>query len=123
MDAHRAERLSAALREELYELINFQLEDPRIPTVDIPVVELSPDGKRAVVRLSIPGDPATVEQTITTLEHAKSYLRAQLAESLDLYRVPEIRFEAAVAGGTSTKIDSLLRRVRRGRPRDRDAGK
>ncbi len=118
MDAHRAERLSTALREELYELINFHLEDPRIETVDLPAVELSPDGKRAVVRVSVNGDAVALQKALDALEHAKAFLRGQLAESLDLYRVPDLRFEAASEAGTSAKIESLLKRVKRGRPRD-----
>lgn len=118
MDAHRAERLAAALRDELYELINFRLEDPRIHQVEVPAIELSPDGKRAVVRIVVNGGGTRLTETLAALDHARSFLKRELAESLDLYRVPELYFESAAQAGPPDKIEFLLRRIKRGRPRD-----
>ncbi|MDX2179659.1 MAG: ribosome-binding factor A [Bryobacteraceae bacterium] len=113
MDPHRAERLSTALREELYELINFELEDPRVGPVDIPAIELAPDGRRAIVRVEA-SDP----QSLTALEGARGYLRRELAARLDLFRVPDLKFEAASEIASPERIAELLKRARRGRPRD-----
>jgi ribosome-binding factor A len=41
-----------------------------------------------------------------------------LAERLNLFRVPELHFEADVSPGLSGRVDHLLKRVRRGRPRE-----
>lgn len=118
MDAHRAERLAAALHDELHELINFHLEDPRIGEVDVAAIELSPDGKRAVVRVMTVGNEAKLRETLKALDHAKSFLRRKLTQSLDLHRVPDLYFEAAAQAGPPEKIEFLLRRIKRGRPRN-----
>ena len=35
MDQHRAERVSETVREELAEIISFELSDPRLAVVDV----------------------------------------------------------------------------------------
>jgi ribosome-binding factor A len=118
MDSHRAERLSEALRVELEELIGYELTDPRIDVAGVAEVLLTPDGKHARVRLNLNGDRAWQEQTLDALDHAMGYIRKQLAHRLDLFRLPDIRFEAALSAELPGRVEHLLKRVRRGRPRD-----
>ncbi len=113
MDPHRAGRLAEAIREELYELINFQLADPRIQNVEIAAIELSPDKRKAVVRIV-----AAREETLAALEHAKGFLRKELAATLDVFRVPDLRFEEAAPAVAPGRAIGLLKRMRRGRPRE-----
>jgi ribosome-binding factor A len=116
MDTHRAERVSEALREELGEMIAYELSDPRIGDASVTEVLVSPDMKHAQVRLHL-GDHEG-RQTIEALARARHFLRRQLAERLNLFRVPELHFEADVSPGLSGRMDHLLKRVRRGRPRE-----
>ena len=55
MEGHRAARISLALREELDELIGYEMSDPRVASVTITEVVLATDGKKAQVRISVPG--------------------------------------------------------------------
>jgi ribosome-binding factor A len=119
MDTHRTERISEALREELGELIAYELSDPRIHDTAVTEVLVSPDKRHAQVRLHFSGTgKQQQEETITALDGAKHFLRRQLAERLNLFRVPELHFEADVASGENSRMEHLLKRVRRGRPRD-----
>ncbi|MDX1981421.1 MAG: 30S ribosome-binding factor RbfA [Bryobacteraceae bacterium] len=115
---HRTERVTEALREELSELIAFEIEDPRLAGVGVTEVHVSPDLRLASVRLSIPGDAAAQERALAAMLGAKSFLKKNLAERLDLFRIPELRFEADLSPGANAKLKQLLRRVRKGRPRD-----
>jgi ribosome-binding factor A len=45
MDEHRSQRVSAAVREELTEIIGFEMEDPRLAAVDVTDVTVSPDSR------------------------------------------------------------------------------
>lgn len=121
MDAHRAERVSEALREELGEMIAYELSDPRIGDATVTEVLLSPDRKHAQVRLHLTDDAGEQKQTIRALDGARRFLRRRLAERLNLYRVPELHFEADVPALVSGKREQLLKRIRRGRPRDAEA--
>ena len=53
----------------------------------------------------------------------KDYIKRELAHRLDLFRLPDIRFEAALSAELPERVDQLLKRVRRGRPRDDDSRK
>jgi ribosome-binding factor A len=118
MDTHRAERVSEALREELGEMIAYELSDPRIGDATITEVLISPDMKHAQVRLHLGGHSNEGDETIQALDGARHFLRRQLAERLNLYRVPELHFEPDISPGLNGRAEHLLKRVRRGRPRD-----
>lgn len=118
MDSHRSERVSEALREELGELITYELSDPRIGNVMVTEVLLSPDKKQAKVRLHFGDKTNDAAKTIEALEGARHFLRGQLSERLSIFRIPDLHFEADVSPGLNGRMDQLLKRVRRGRPRE-----
>jgi ribosome-binding factor A len=114
---HRTERISEALREELTELIGYELSDPRISAAIVSGVEVSPDKRHALVRIGV-AEGADVEQALAALEHASPFLRRQLAIRLELFRIPELHFEADVATELGGRMDHLLKRIKKGRPRE-----
>lgn len=116
--SHRVERVSEALREELGEMIAYELSDPRIGEATVTEVLLSPDRKHAQVRLHLASDASEQQETIRALDGARRFLRRQLAERLNLFRVPELHFEADVPAAVGVRSKQLLERVRRGRPRE-----
>lgn len=118
MDNHRAERVSEALREELGELISYELSDPRIAEATVTEVLVSPDMRHAQVRLHLSADARQQQETLAALEGARHLLRRQLAERLTLYRIPELHFEPDVKLTTDARLEYLLKRVRKGRPRE-----
>jgi ribosome-binding factor A len=117
MDSRRLQRVSEAMREELDEIINYELSDPRIGEVSVTEVHLSPDSHMAHVTLRLPGDEASRRATFEALRHATGFIRHQLAERIELFRVPELRFEPDSAVDPN-RIGPLMRRIRRGRPRE-----
>lgn len=118
MEGHRAERISEALREELDELIGYEMSDPRVEGVSVSEIVLSPDGKKAVIRVACKGDEAAQKAAVAALEHARNFIKSELLQRLQMYRVPDFRFEIDVEAEVGGKIDFLLRRIKRGRPRD-----
>jgi len=118
MDSHRAERVSEALREELGELISYELSDPRLADATVTEVLVSPNMRHAQVRLHLSSDPKQQQETLSALEGARHILRRQLAERLTLFRIPELHFEADVSVATNARLDYLLKKVKRGRPRE-----
>jgi ribosome-binding factor A len=117
MDPRRSERVSEAIREELEELIAYELSDPRINTSGVAEVLISPDARKARVRLILTGHPEEQRQTIEALNHAKGYIKRELTHRLDIFRLPDLSFEAAIPAELGGRVGSLLKRVRRGRPR------
>ena len=106
------------MREELIELIGFEMSDPRLLSVEVNQVNLSPDGRHAHVLVGLRGDERAQREALAGLEHARHYLRHELARRLSLRRVPELHFEADAGDGKEGRIDLLLNRARKTRGQD-----
>jgi ribosome-binding factor A len=91
--SHRIDKVAAQLREELSEIL-AGLSDPRVGLVSVVEVEVSPDLARARVHVSSLGDDDEHRARMDALEHARGFIRRELAHRLrsNLRRVPEIRF-------------------------------
>jgi len=117
MTDHRVERITEAIREELAEIISYEMSDPRVTAATVTDVQISPDKRHAIVRVAI--DPGGDKKlTLAALDHARGFLRRQLSARLDLFRIPELHFEADAASDLGPRMDHLLKRVRKGRPRE-----
>lgn len=118
MDPHRIERLTASIHEELEEMINFEMADPRVGPASISEVHISPDHRRALVLLVLQGTEAEQKATLEALNHAKAFLKLQLTERLQLFKTPDLHFEAALPASVAAKVPQILKRIKRGRPRE-----
>lgn len=105
------------MREELAELIGFETADPRLLTVDVVEVHVSPDGKYATVKVGLRGTEKEQKQSMDALEHAAGYLRHELAVRLSLRHVPELHFSQAKDPDVESRIDFLLKRAKKSRGR------
>jgi ribosome-binding factor A len=113
MDQHRAERVSETVREELAEIIGFELEDPRLASVDVTDVRVAPDLRHAHVCIGVAGDERERQSALAALEHARHYLRHELARRLNLRKIPELHFEQDPAPGADDRLEILLRRAKK----------
>lgn len=118
MDELRSRRVAQLMREELSELIRFESADPRISQVEVTEVVVAPDMRRADVLVVLPQGEEDRRLALEGLESARHFFRRNLMQRMDLFRMPELRFKPAAEAGGGDRLDSLLRRVRRGRPRD-----
>jgi len=117
MDPRRSERVAETLREELEEIINYEMKDPRIDIAGVADVLLSPDGRKASVRLTMAGSPESQLATLEALNSAKGFLKLEIGQRLDLFRVPDLHFEAAISADLGSRIPQLMKRIRKGRPK------
>jgi ribosome-binding factor A len=115
VDPLRTQRVEVTMREELSELIRFELSDPRVLGVDVADVHCDPKMTKADVLVTLPTEEKSRTKALEGLEHARNFLRHQLVERLNLYRVPDLRFVSGTETRTGAELNKLLRRVRRGR--------
>jgi ribosome-binding factor A len=113
MDQHRAERVSETVREELAEIIGFELSDPRLAVVDVNVVQVAPDLKHAHVLVALSGDEREQKAAMAALEHARHYLRHELARRLNLRKIPELHFEPGPGPAVAERVELLLKRAKK----------
>jgi ribosome-binding factor A len=117
MDERRTLRVSEALREELSEIIGFETEDPRLLAIEVVDAHVSPDGRHATVRVACRGTLQEQKESMAALEHARHYLRHELATRLVLRHVPELHFNQDRHPDVESRIDFLLKRAKRSRGR------
>jgi ribosome-binding factor A len=121
MDQHRAARVSETLKEELSEMIGYELSDPRLGTVDVIDVVVAPDMRHARVIIQAGGGDRECAEALRALDGARGYLRREVACRLRLFRIPELHFEAGMTADSGSRMERLLKRVRKGRPRVSEA--
>ena len=115
MDDHRSLRVSEAVKEELAELIGFEMDDPRLDAINVTSADVSPDLRHAHIKVAL-GD-ADEKKSLAALDHAKSYLKHELATRLNLRRVPDLHFTADTHPDAESRIDFLIRRAKRSKAR------
>jgi ribosome-binding factor A len=81
-------------------------------------VLISPVFRRAHIRLTLVGSAEELELTLVALNHAKQYLNQQLDQRLQLFNTPDLHFEAALPVSLAARAPQILKRIKRGRPRD-----
>lgn len=115
MDEHRTQRVSVAVQEELAEIIGFELDDPRLLDITVTEVHVSSDGRYAQIKVAPAGDERQQKDSLTALDHARHYLRHELATRLSLRHVPELHFELDHHPDAENRIEVLLKRAKKSR--------
>ena len=104
----RPERVADILREEISQIVGYELEDPRLTMVTVTDVRLSDNLRDAQVFVTVIGDEAEHQSALSALRHAAPYVRKQLSLSLNLPRTPEIHFVRDRVEEKGERIDQLL---------------
>lgn len=104
----RPERLAEALKEEISEVVGFELDDPELQNATVTDVEVSPDLRDAKVYVLVEGSEAEIRQTLRNLQHAAGYVRQQVALNLDLRFAPHIHFARDTAEENAARVGQLL---------------
>jgi ribosome-binding factor A len=109
----RRERTADTLREEIAQIVGYELEDPRLTMVTVTDVRLSADKRAARVYVTIAGDEEEHKAALAALKHAAPYVRKQLGLSLNLPRTPEIHFVRDRVEEEGERVDRLLQDIER----------
>jgi len=109
----RAERTADTLKEEIAQIVGYELEDPRLTMVTVTDVRLSSDKRSARVYVTIAGDENEHKAALAALKHAAPYVRKQLGLSLNLPRTPEIYFVRDKIEEEGERVDQLLLEIER----------
>lgn len=112
--SRRSDRVAVLIRAELADLLVHHVKDPRVRLASITTVALSADLQHARVGVSVLGDDDERERTIEVLQHARGFLRSQLARRLRLRITPELLFELDRGAEHSQRIEQLLENLHGG---------
>lgn len=85
--------INVEVKKELSNLISREIKDPRInPMTSVVSVDVAADLKTANVYISVLGDEEAKASTLAGLKSAASFMRGQLAKTLNLRNTPELNF-------------------------------
>jgi ribosome-binding factor A len=112
---HRPERIADTLREEITQIVGYELEDPRLTMVTVTDVRVADDLRDASVFVTVAGDEHEHELAFIALRHAAPYVRKQLGFSLNLRHTPALHFVRDTVEEKAARIDSLLEKVEYGK--------
>lgn len=104
----RPERLAEALKEEIAEVVGFELDDPRIQSATVTDVVVSPDTRDAKVYVFVRGDEAEIRRTLRSLHNASLFVRQQVAMNLSLRYAPHLHFVRDTAEENAARVGEIL---------------
>jgi ribosome-binding factor A len=104
----RPERLAEALREEITEVVGFEMEDPRLLAVTVTDVVVSESLREAKVFVLIQGDENEIKEALKALQHAASFVRQQVTLNLDLNHAPILHFVRDTVEENAARVNELL---------------
>jgi ribosome-binding factor A len=109
----RPERLAESLKEEIAEVVGFELTDPRVEMVTVTDVEVSPDLRDAKVYVFIPGSRDEIDAALKSLRHAAAFVRQQVAMNLEMRFAPHIHFVRDTAEENASRVTEILNDLNR----------
>ncbi len=91
--SHRIERVNNLIRQEISELLQRHVKDPRLDTlVTVTAVVTSSDLRHAKVFVSCISSKEEKQETLNALDGASRFFRKELAKNLRLRYIPELSF-------------------------------
>ena len=115
----RPERVADILREEISQIVGYELKDPRLTMVTVTDVRMSDNLRDANVFVMVAGDEDEHRLALDALRHAAPYVRKQLGLSLNLPRTPEIHFLRDSVEEKGDRVDQLLGQIEQERQEEK----
>ena len=108
----RHEKVVAALKKEIGNIVHDELKDSRLGFVTIMRVDLTPDLRYAKIYFSVLGDEKQQKKTQEALESAKSFIRCLIADRVKLKFVPEINFKIDRSLEYTFRIEKKINKIK-----------
>ncbi len=108
---YRERRVADAIRDVVAEVILTKLADPRIGFVTVTRCSLSRDLRNATVYFSVLGSEEDKRRSLAHLEHARGFIKHQVAKRIKLKFMPEIHFALDEVLAKEQRIGELLNEI------------
>ena|SRR5215204_5832751 len=110
----RPERLAEALREEIMEIVGYELDDPRLLSVTVTDVIVAPNLRDAKVFVLVEGDDDEIREALKALQHAAPFVKQQVALNLNLRFAPHLHFVRDTVEERANRIEQLIGEIHQG---------
>ncbi|MBL8130878.1 MAG: 30S ribosome-binding factor RbfA [Anaerolineae bacterium] len=105
---YKQERVSGRIRKILSTLIFREVADPRLAGITVTDVEIDAELMYATVYVNAMGEEEREPEVMIGLEHAKGFLRREVAHRLRLRRAPVLTFKWDASLERGERISHLL---------------
>ena len=113
MNNMRAERVGEQMKQEIMDIVNNKVKDPRVGFLTITDVELTNDLSHAKIFLTVLGSDKEVENTFKALEKATGFIKSELGSRMRLRIIPDLTFEYDESIEYGNKIERMLQDLRK----------
>lgn len=103
--------MAEVLREEITEIVGFELDDPRVMSVTVTDVRVSENMRDAKVFVLVEGTEPQKKEAMKALQHAATFVKQQVALNLNLRHAPHLHFARDTVEENAARIDRLLKEV------------
>src|SRR5947207_6316512 len=110
----RPERVADIIREEITQIVGYELEDPRLTMVTVTDVRVADDLRDASVYITVAGDEQEHDRALEALRHAAPFVRKQLGFALNLRHTPALHFVRDTVEEQAKRVDVLLEGIEKG---------
>ncbi len=114
----RMKRINDRFKEVLSLILLTKLEDPRLADVMVTDVKVDRELDFANIYVSALSGSARSKEVLEGLNHARGYLKHELANEIDLRVMPRLRFFWDPTPERADRIDTLLAQIRGDIPMD-----
>jgi ribosome-binding factor A len=90
------------------EIIEKEVNDPRIGLVTITSVESSPDLKHVTINFTVHGGEKSGKLNSEVLNHASGFIQHELARRIKMKNTPKLTFNYSPIMGKLERIEELL---------------
>ena len=104
----RPEKVAEMVREEITQIVGYELDDPRVAMVTVTDVRMSENLRDARVFVTVIGTEKEKQAALSALRHAAPYVRRQLGVALSLRYTPEIHFVRDTVEESAARVEELL---------------
>ncbi|MFM9903845.1 MAG: 30S ribosome-binding factor RbfA [Pyrinomonadaceae bacterium] len=107
----RPERFAEALKEEIAEVVGFELDDPRLGSTTVTEVVVAGDLRDAKVFVLINGTDDEIEKALKALRNAADFVRQQVVLNLELRHAPHLHFVRDTAEENASRVSEILETI------------
>ncbi|HEY46596.1 MAG TPA: 30S ribosome-binding factor RbfA [Anaerolineae bacterium] len=104
----RARRIGDRIQEELSQLFQREVSDPRLVLLTVTAVDVDRELAYATVYITATGGEERMDEVLQALDGAQGFLRRELASQIHLRNFPRLRFRWDFSQERGARIDELL---------------
>jgi len=106
----RQKRVNSYIMKIVPEIIDKEVNDPRIGLITLTSVEISLDLKHATINFTVHGGEKAGKANSEILNHASGFIQHELARRIKMKNTPKLHFKYSSITQKMERIDELLKK-------------